>query len=334
MVGATQQNSEIDLAGINRLREAGLLPADRYLAAASAVRDGPAWQLWAGRALLALGVGQMLAGIVFFFAWNWAELPPFAKFGIVEAGIAIAAIGALVIGLDRAIGQALLIAASVLTGVLFAVIGQTYQTGADAWTFFAAWTVLILPFVIVSRAAAHWLVWLVVLYLALGLYADQVWGDLDAINGYRIHAALGLLTLAFVGVRELMVARGVAWAAPRWTQLILVFASGALLFGPASGYLIYFHHDRLALYPLLPAYALLLYLYARVLPDLAAATMVTGFAALCLIATGFHLIEETIGFTWRSAERALFTLGLMIAWSVAVTGAMAVVFRRLQRALA
>lgn len=334
MAGAAEQNPGIGLAEVDRLRQAGLLPAARYLAAASAVRDGEAWQTWARRALLALGAGQVLAGIVFFFAWNWAELPAFAKFGIVEGGILLAAGAALVVGLDRWIGQALLLGASVLTGVLFAGIGQVYQTGADAWTLFAAWAVLTLPFVIASRAAAHWLVWLVVLYLALGLYAEQMWGDLALVSDERIVVALGLLTLLFIGLRELGVARGFAWLAPHWTRLVLVFACAFLLFWPAVGFLIYVHGDAAVLLAMVLAYAVLLFVYARVLPDLAAATMVTGFAALCLIGAGFHLIQETIGFSWDEAFPALFTLALMIAWSVAVTGGTAVVFRRLQRAIA
>jgi uncharacterized membrane protein len=334
MAGAAQPASGIGLADVDRLREAGLLPADRHLAAALAVRNASAWNLWASRALLALGAGQVLAGIIFFFAWNWAGLSPVAKFGIVEGGLALVAIVALIVGLDRPVGQALLIGASVLAGVLFAVIGQVYQTGADAWTLFAAWAALILPFVVISRSAAHWLVWLVVLYLALASYAAQVWDDLDAVTGSRIEVGLGLLTLVFIAARELAVTRGFAWLVPAWTRHVLIFASAVLLFWPAVGYLVYFHHDRAVLLAMVPAYAVLLYVYARVLPDLAAATMVTGFAALCLIATGFYLIEEIIGFTWKGALRTLGPLALMIAWSVAVTGATALTFRRLQRSIA
>ena len=48
-----------------------------------------------------------------------------------------------------------LIAASVLVGVLLAVIGQVYHTGADAYSLFAAWTLLILPWTLASRSAAR-----------------------------------------------------------------------------------------------------------------------------------------------------------------------------------
>src|SRR5690348_12313782 len=142
------------------LRSAGLVSARGYAAAVHAVRNEAFWARWGQRALLALGAGQFLAGVVFFFAYNWNDLSDLTKFGVVEGALVIAAGGALLIGIDRAFGQVLLVAASVLTGVLLAVIGQVYQTGADLFELFAAWAVLILPWVLVSRSAAHWLLWL------------------------------------------------------------------------------------------------------------------------------------------------------------------------------
>jgi uncharacterized membrane protein len=72
---------------------------------------------------------------------------------VVETAVAAAAGGALLAGLDRAFGQVLLIAGSVLTGVLLAVIGQAYRP-APTFSRFVAWAVLILPWVFVSRSAA------------------------------------------------------------------------------------------------------------------------------------------------------------------------------------
>ena len=151
------------------LRAAGLISAPGYADAVVALRDEAFWARWGRRALLALGAGQLLAGIVFFFAYNWNDLGDIAKFAIVEAALVIAAGGALLVGLDRAFGQVLLIAASVLTGVLLAVIGQVYQTGADVFELFVAWAVLILPGGVISRSAAHWLIWLVVAVTGLAL---------------------------------------------------------------------------------------------------------------------------------------------------------------------
>ena len=129
----------IGLREVGVLRRAGLIPASRYLAAVHAVRDNAGWAKWARRALLVLGTGHLLAGIIFFIAHNWVSIPPLAKFGVGQALIAVAALAVLVVGFDRAAGRTLLIAASVLVGALLAVIGQVYQTGADAFELFTAW---------------------------------------------------------------------------------------------------------------------------------------------------------------------------------------------------
>ena len=46
--------------------------------------DKKQWNQFLSVFLLAVGVGFTVAGIIFFFAYNWDELPKFAKLGIVE----------------------------------------------------------------------------------------------------------------------------------------------------------------------------------------------------------------------------------------------------------
>ena len=59
------------------------------LAAASpSSRD---WVQFLTGALLLLGAGLLLSGIVCFFAFNWADLGRFAKFGVLEAAVATCA---------------------------------------------------------------------------------------------------------------------------------------------------------------------------------------------------------------------------------------------------
>ena len=72
---------------VHALLRAGLIAPERYLEALRTVRDDRFWRHWGRRVLLALAVGQILAGIVFFFAFNWADLPPFAKLGVIQAGL-------------------------------------------------------------------------------------------------------------------------------------------------------------------------------------------------------------------------------------------------------
>src|SRR5687768_14611683 len=190
------------------------------------------------RALLALGVGQFLAGVVFFFAYNWNDLSDIAKFAVIEVALAIAVGGAVLVGLDRVFGQMLLIAASVLTGVLLAVIGQVYQTGADVFELFAAWGVLILPWTIISRHPVHWLLWLVVAEIAFVLYGDQVLVPIQKMPGELISVIVGATIALALAAREWAVHRGMAWLAAHWIRLVLLFAAMAALFAPAAGQVI------------------------------------------------------------------------------------------------
>jgi uncharacterized membrane protein len=315
------------------LRSAGLVSARGYAGAIATVRDDPFWARWGTRALLALGAGQFLAGVVFFFAYNWNDLADVAKFAIVQAGLVIAAVGAVAVGLDRAFGQALLIAASVLAGVLLAVIGQVYQTGADAFELFAAWAALILPWAIISRSAAHCLIWLVVAEVALVLYGAQVLVAVGGTPGEEIWMLLGATIAAALAGRELAVRFGLAWLSGRWTRLLLLFAALTALFAPAAGYVLdvgRYESGPLCVGAFLLAVAVAAGFYWRVRPDFAAMVAVIGFADLFFICFGYRLIDEAIAFDLDSAPQALASIGAMIAWAIAGTGSAALAMRHLR----
>ena len=53
-------------------------------------RDDDFWRLWAMRALLTLGAAHFLAGVVFFFAYNWDDLGPFARFALLQGALVVA----------------------------------------------------------------------------------------------------------------------------------------------------------------------------------------------------------------------------------------------------
>ena len=179
------------------------------------------WGLWTARLLLALGTALVLAGIIYFFAFNWAKIPPAVKL----AGIQAALIGCLVMACRAALknlhGPLWLLAASVLTGVFLAVFGQVYQTGADAWQLFALWALLVLGWAGIAAFAAQWLLWLLLVNTALWLWWEQA-----ALPGedmaFMILLWLTLLNGAALALREYFaVARGCAWLAARWTRLLL-----------------------------------------------------------------------------------------------------------------
>lgn len=320
-----------DLATLHR---AGLIPQDRYLEAAYRLRDHAFWTRWAGRALLALGVAHVLAGVLFFFAYNWADMPAMAKFAVVEAGILACLVGAWLSGIDRPVGQSLLIGASVLTGVLLAVIGQVYQTGADAYELFAAWTVLILPWTLASRSAAHWLVWLVVACLAAGLFAGQALVPSGALRDEEIALPPAILAAVALVAREFAVVRGAGWLSPQWTRQIVLFAVLASLYVTAFGH-VFDWHDSI---PGTALFALALLAgavaYARALPNFAAVTQVVGFAGLYAMALGTRLIDAVIDIDFDDLWRSLFGLAVVILWLVAVTGSMGVILPAVRHRLA
>ena len=130
----------------------GSLAPDRVEEAmrlAGALPDRNSWLRFIDRLLLWSGTALVAAGVIFFIAFNWTLLGHFVHFALVEVLIiAAVAIGAW-LGLDQLGGKAALFAAAIFLGALLALLGQTYQTGADTYELFAVWAVLIFPWAII-----------------------------------------------------------------------------------------------------------------------------------------------------------------------------------------
>ena len=167
-------NQPAQLKQLQQLHADGLLTDAAYRAAYAQLRPAPVWRHWLEQLCWMLGSALLLIGVLFFFAYNWAALPSMAKFGLLQLAILSCVGGALYLGMQRLGGQLMITAASVLVGVLLAVFGQVYQTGADAYSLFVSWAVLISLWVIVARFAALWLVWLLIAQLAWGLDWQQL----------------------------------------------------------------------------------------------------------------------------------------------------------------
>ena len=139
---AASGETSVSYDRLRALRDQGLLDdraVARGVALATTSPDAASWCRAIDLYLLVLGSALCLAGVVFFFAFNWAGMHHFAKLGLVAAGVAGSASYAATRGLSRRSGQAALIAATVLVGPFWAVFGQAYQTGADPWNLFALW---------------------------------------------------------------------------------------------------------------------------------------------------------------------------------------------------
>lgn len=136
-----------------------------------------AWQKFLQLFFISLGIGFMVSGIVFFFAYNWADLHRFAKMGLIELLIVATTCLVLLPKINITTRHIILTGSAILVGALFAVFGQVYQTGANAYDFFLAWTLFITLWVIVSGFAPLWLLHLLLINTTFILYAQQVAGN-------------------------------------------------------------------------------------------------------------------------------------------------------------
>lgn len=158
-------------------RQAGVI--DRHdvesaLRIADVLPDQTAWRQFLDRLLLWLGVVLLAAALVFFFAYNWTALGRYLRFGIAEAALLIAVGAAWKLGLERPSGKAALFAAALCVGALLALVGQTYQTGADPWQLFCTWAIAILPWCALGRMPALWVLQLALLNISVVAYYDAV----------------------------------------------------------------------------------------------------------------------------------------------------------------
>lgn len=132
------------------------------------------WNRFLSIFLLAVGIGFTVSGIIFFFAYNWNDLPKFAKLGIVEILLVSSVLLAVFTRWNRLVKQILLTGATFLTGTLFAVFGQIYQTGADSYDLFLGWTLFTILWAVAIRFAPLWLTFIGLLCTTIWLYNIQI----------------------------------------------------------------------------------------------------------------------------------------------------------------
>lgn len=195
----------------------------RAFAIATASPDARSWRVFLTRALLIVGAGLVLAGVISFMAYNWSRVGRFGKF----AGIELAIVAATLFALKRLptlLGEIALFAAAILVGALLAVFGQTYQTGADPYGLFAAWLLIILPWVLASRWSATWMLALVLLDTSVVLYWAQVAGTQER-DMLWLLLTIGAVHFAALAAWEWQRRRTAAWLTERWAQrVVAVFA--------------------------------------------------------------------------------------------------------------
>lgn len=202
----------------------------RALAVAGALPSREEWRQFLDRLLLWMGTVLVAAGVIFFLAYNWKELGRFGKFALVEALVVAALLMFWRLGPDRSAGKAALFGAGLCLGALLALIGQTYQTGADTFELFGTWAAMILPWALIGRSTALWLLWLTLVNLAIALYFQafpSVFGILFGTE--RMLWALFAFNTVGLAVWETVAARGAAGLSRRWGPRLLATASGGFV---------------------------------------------------------------------------------------------------------
>lgn len=136
--------------------------------------DKLSWQKFLRLFFISFGVAFTLAGIIFFFAYNWDKLDKFFKIGIVEVLLFGTTLFLVYSNTSLFVKKVLLTVASILVGVLLAIFGQIYQTGANSFDLFFVWTLLITIWVVISNFTPLWLVYILLINITVILYSNQL----------------------------------------------------------------------------------------------------------------------------------------------------------------
>jgi len=156
--------------------------------------DRQSWQRFIDQLLVWTGSLCLAFSGLFFIAYNWDDIGYFGKFALVEIAMVAAIVNYWKIGADSVSGKASLLVAVIVLGVLLALYGQTYQTGADPWVLFFNWALLMLPWAIISRASMIWIFWLLLLNLSIILYHQAFSGPLSVL----LSGDVSLLWILFI----------------------------------------------------------------------------------------------------------------------------------------
>ena len=170
----------VSRSALDALARAAQLDAEQsaqLLAEAGARPSAEEWRVALRRFARTAGVLSIGFGAVFFIAANWSLLSAGGRLWLLQGLFALSIATALWQPPPHPVGRAALLLAFLGTGALFALFGQTFQTGADLYELFALWTLLGLPFVFAARWAPVTAAWLLVGNTALALFCGVVPGQ-------------------------------------------------------------------------------------------------------------------------------------------------------------
>ena len=200
------------------------------------------WQRYLNLLFLLLTVGFLTSGVVTLIAANLDYFSDLAKIYGLQTLLVVTVVLGIYCFIRESRRQAkeklkwktysLFFVVSVLIGGLFALVGQTYQTGADVWQLFAVWTLCQLPFLLLFPNVASALLFAATANVAFYLFNEQ--------NSHNSMCYAVLINAGLLVISELF---SKAFHDQHWrilpkVFLVLTFAS---LFGLIVIYDMYFY---------------------------------------------------------------------------------------------
>ncbi|QNP47584.1 DUF2157 domain-containing protein [Diaphorobacter aerolatus] len=150
--------------------------------------------------LLLVAALLLASGLIFWIAANWQEQTRMFKLMLIEGALLVSVLASIFWRRGRI---AALLCATLAVGGLLAFVGQTYQTGADAWQLFATWAALALIWTLLARSDVLWLLWIGIAATAIVMWYGhlELWEMLFRGPRMRVQQIVYLLlwlTLAMV----------------------------------------------------------------------------------------------------------------------------------------
>jgi uncharacterized membrane protein len=286
--------------------------------AATIVTDTPSpaeWRRFLSGALAFLGAMLLLAGVICFVAYNWSRIGRFGKFGLLELTIVAATMAAWK-KLPGLSGQIALFSASVLVGPLLAMYGQTYQTGADPYGLFLTWALLVVPWAIAARFGANWVLVLLLVDVALGLYFAQILAPRTTEQALVFPLLVATLHTLAALLWEAQLRRAPPLIPERWALRVIAALGFVALFVPAA-YFVLEDSDAglpggMALLGLTIAVVGCIRYYSRARSDRFMWTL-AGVAAMGMITV---IAARTVFGVLELGELGLFVMAAFVVWQI------------------
>lgn len=163
-----------------------------------------------------------ITGISCFIAYNWNKMESFTKISIPIILIILGIIGWFVFQNRVLYRQLFLFSSSFFIGILFAVFGQIYQTGADPYTLFRNWGLFILIFSFVENFYPLWILNITVFTIS-GMIYSRLYGN------FIIICITGSMIILFFLLIYIILVRKMLIEVKDWFFYVLAFSSMTLM---------------------------------------------------------------------------------------------------------